>query len=109
MERLINFIFNISGQFWIGVLSSAFVMLIAYIINAIKMRSSGYSGDWESEVFSTENTDKVVVRSKYKLKHKKADGTITGTLKRIIPSNDKRLWRCTWKQNQLVTAEDVFL
>jgi len=95
MEVLIERVVVIYEHLWPGVLSSAVAMLIAYVIQRLLIRSSGYSGVWIVEIFDPGTSSKPVKVDRWKLRHKKSDGTISGKIKRTYPDNDKRKWRCS--------------
>jgi len=81
-------------SFQAGVLSTAVVGILVYLIRKLFAHSSGLSGVWEDEICDHDDPSIIIKRDRFKIKHRK-NGSITAIGERIIPHDEKRNWKLT--------------
>ena len=74
-------------QFFSGVAASLVATVLVFFANRIVKKyrfyhDAPFSGEWQDEIVNSQGIKKVDV---YTLKHNRRDGTITGTIHRILP------------------------
>lgn len=85
--------------FWTGVLSGAFLALVMFLFKKgyeklKNYKNSPYSGKWEDDIFEDDTKQKIVKKDEYIIQHNKRDNTLTGSIRRILPVEQKhREWK----------------
>lgn len=75
-------------------------------LNYRKYKSSEYSGIWYDEIYDIKNPNVVVKRDEFNIRHNKKDHTITGTISRYFPEEQKHR---KWSMNGVIYDRYVII